>query len=50
MNSPIFPAITKVTYSYSPVSGKYDAQVDSLTNDFDQLITFTNLRKIELQQ
>ncbi len=29
----------QVTYSYSPVSGKYDAQVDSLTNDFDQLIT-----------
>jgi hypothetical protein len=27
------------TYSYSPVSGKYDVLLDSLTNDFDQLIT-----------
>ena len=27
------------TYSFSPVSGKYDARVDSLTNLFDQKIT-----------
>jgi Outer membrane protein beta-barrel family/Carboxypeptidase regulatory-like domain len=29
----------QTTYSYSPVSGKYDEQVDSLTNSFDQRIT-----------
>jgi len=29
----------QVTYSYTPATGKYDAQVDSLTNDFDQRIT-----------
>lgn len=29
----------QVTYSYSPATGKYDATVDSLTNDFNQLIT-----------
>ena len=29
----------QVTYSFSPASGKYDAKVDSLTNDFDQRIT-----------
>ena len=29
----------QTTYSYSPVSGKYDEQVDSLTNLFDQKIT-----------
>ena len=29
----------QVTYSYTPATGKYDAQVDSLTNDFDQTIT-----------
>ncbi len=29
----------QVTYSYTPATGKYDAQVDSLTNDFDQAIT-----------
>ena len=28
----------QVTYSYTPATGKYDAQVDSLTNDFDQRI------------
>ena len=29
----------QVTYNYSPVSGKFDERVDSLTNDFDQTIT-----------
>jgi hypothetical protein len=29
----------QTTYSYSPLSGKYDETVDSLTNSFDQLIT-----------
>jgi len=28
----------QVTYSYSPATGKYDDMVDSLTNDFDQII------------
>lgn len=28
----------QVTYSYSPVSGKYDVVLDSLTNDFEQSI------------
>ena len=28
----------QITYSYTPGSGKYDARVDSLTNDFDQTI------------
>lgn len=29
----------QITHSYSPMSGKYDEQVDSLTNLFDQKIT-----------
>ncbi|MEO6490461.1 MAG: outer membrane beta-barrel family protein [Ferruginibacter sp.] len=29
----------QVTYSYDPVTNKYDLRVDSLTNDFDQRIT-----------
>ncbi len=29
----------QTTYSFSPVSGKYDEQVDSLSNSFDQRIT-----------
>lgn len=29
----------QVTYNYTPGSGKYDARVDSLTNNFDQAIT-----------
>ena len=29
----------QVTYSFTPATGKYDAKVDSLTNDFDQRIT-----------
>ena len=29
----------QTTYSYTPATGKYDAEVDSLTNDFDQTIT-----------
>ncbi len=28
----------QLTHSYNPVTGKYDFQVDSLTNDFDQKI------------
>lgn len=28
----------QITYSYSPVTGKYDVLVDSLTNNFDQTI------------
>jgi outer membrane receptor protein involved in Fe transport len=28
----------QITYSYSPVSNKFDSKVDSLTNDFDQSI------------
>ncbi len=28
----------QVTYSYSPVTGKYDVLIDSLSNDFDQSI------------
>ena len=34
-----FGSNNQVTYSYTPATGKYDAQVDSLTNDFDQRIT-----------
>ncbi|MEP7163703.1 MAG: outer membrane beta-barrel family protein [Ferruginibacter sp.] len=29
----------QITYSYTPATGKYDARVDSLTNDFDQRIS-----------
>ncbi len=29
----------QVTYTYSPITGKYDQILDSLTNDFDQRIT-----------
>ncbi len=29
----------QVTYNYSPVSNKWDEKVDTLSNDFDQLIT-----------
>ncbi len=28
----------QITYSYSPITGKYDVLVDSLTNNFDQTI------------
>lgn len=29
----------RITYNYSPVSGKYDEEVDTLSNNFDQVIT-----------
>ena len=37
----------QITYTYSPVSGKYDVVVDSLTNDFSQSVT-TNKPSVKI--
>lgn len=37
----------QITYTYSPITGKYDSVVDSLTNDFSQSVT-TNKPSVKI--